>query len=107
MPFEYSRDSLETFLENFGAPEIVISTRYHGTLVAAWQGSRVAVVAESTKAQGIAQDLDLPWTDTIATSGDLRTLIERARVVSRDRLRRQYEKAVVMCDAFFAWLREL
>lgn len=107
MPFDYRRDSLETFLENFGAPEIVISTRYHATLVAGWHGSRVAVVARSGKLRGIAQDLDLPWTDSIATPNDLQTLIERARFVSRDRLRRQHERAVAMCDAFFAWLTAL
>jgi hypothetical protein len=106
MPFDYSTDSLDAFLDNYGASEIVISTRYHGTLVAVWQGSRVAVIARSAKLRGIAEDLDLPWTDAIASADDLQTLIQRARVVPHERLGRLRERAVAMCDAFFAWLRE-
>jgi len=105
MPFDYSTDSLDAFLDNFGAPEIVISTRYHGTLVAAWQGSRVAVIARSAKLRGIAEDLDLPWIDAVASADDLQILIQRARLVSHERLGRLRERAVAMCDAFFAWLR--
>jgi polysaccharide pyruvyl transferase WcaK-like protein len=106
MPFDYHHDSVDAFLAHFGSPEIVVSTRYHGTLVAAWQGSRVAVIARSAKLRGIAEDLDLPWTEHIATAADLRTLIERARPARPERLNRQSARAATMCDEFFTWLRE-
>jgi hypothetical protein len=103
---DYRRDSIDTFLEHFGAPEVVVSTRYHGALVAAWHGSRVAVIARSTKLRAIAEDLDLPWTDAIASAHDLRVLIERSRVVRRDRLERQRARAIAMCTAFMDWLED-
>jgi hypothetical protein len=106
MPFDYHSDSVDAYLAHFGSPEIVVSTRYHATLVAAWHGSRVGVIARSTKLRGIAEDLDLPWTERIATAADLRTLIERARPARPERLSRQSARAATMCDEFFAWLRE-
>lgn len=104
MALDYGRDSIETFLDNFGAPDVVVSTRYHGALVASWHGSRVAVVARSPKLRAIAEDLDLPWTDAIASADDLRLLIERARGARHDRLERQRARAAAMCTAFFDWL---
>ena len=107
MPFDYSHDSIATFLQRFGAPEVVLSTRYHGALVAAWRGSRVGVIARSAKIRAIADDLDLAVADAISTDGDLEALIARARPAPRERLDAACTKAAAMCADFFRWAREL
>jgi hypothetical protein len=107
MPFDYGRDSIPDFLERFGAAEVVLSTRYHGALVAAWHGSRVGVIARSAKLRALADDLGLVVAETIATADDLLGLIDRARTAPRERLDGASTKAEKMCADFFAWARGL
>ncbi|MGD1067917.1 MAG: polysaccharide pyruvyl transferase family protein, partial [Vulcanimicrobiaceae bacterium] len=103
---DYARDSLATYLAAYGAPETVVSSRYHGTLVAAWHGARVAVVARSGKLLGAADDLDLPSAERVTDAGTLERLIDEAHPVDVSRLRALHERALAMCKAFFAGARD-
>ncbi len=47
-------------LANWPGGEWVLSSRYHATLVAAWAGSRVAVLATNTKLSSAAQECGYP-----------------------------------------------
>ena len=51
MPVDYATDTIAQFLANFGAPETVVSSRYHGALIAAWHGCRLSVVRRNRKAR--------------------------------------------------------
>jgi uncharacterized protein (TIGR03032 family) len=107
MPLDYSADSIERFLTNFGAPEAVLSSRYHGSLVAAWHGCRVGVIARSGKLSALAADLDLPSVAHIRDPEDLQALERNARPVESARLQSLRKRAETMCDQFFAWLDAL
>ena len=98
---DYATVSIAAFLRDFGAPEVVISSRYHGALIAAWHGSRLAVVARSAKLNGLATDLGVPQVDRFASATDADSALERATVVSRAQLDTLHERAASMCSAFF------
>lgn len=104
MPMDYSTDTIDGFLGNFGAPERVVSSRYHGALIAAWHGCRLGVIARTEKLDGAAVDLDVPYMRRIQDADELEALANQAVPVERARLRVLCDRANGMCDAFFAWL---
>jgi hypothetical protein len=104
---DYDHDALATYLAAYGAPETVVSSRYHGTLVAAWHGARVAVIARSGKLAGAAAELHLPTLDCVPDARALDGLIERAHAVDPARLQALHERALAMCEAFVAWARAM
>jgi polysaccharide pyruvyl transferase WcaK-like protein len=104
MAMDYSTDSIDGFLGNFGAPETVVSSRYHGALIAAWHGSRVGVIARTEKLDGIVADLNLPYVRRIQEANELEALARQAMPVESKRLRALCDRGNAMCDAFFAWL---
>lgn len=104
MPLDYGGDTIDEFLANFGAPEVVVSSRYHGALIAAWHGSRVGIIARSDKLDGAATDLGVPSVRRIETAGDLEALAQSALAVAPARLLALRDRANAMCDSFFTWL---
>jgi hypothetical protein len=104
MPFAYATDSTDAFLANFGTPEAVVSSRYHGALVAAWHGSRLAVIARTAKLHGIVADLEVPALPAIDRADKLVALERDGVRVDRLRLESLRAQASGMCDQFFAWL---
>jgi len=106
MPLDYSTDRSIDFLAYFGAPETVVSSRYHGALVAAWHGCRVSVIKRSDKLDGIVSDFEVPAVSRITSAAEFDALAQRAVPVDRARLETLRQRAATMCDAFFAWLGE-
>jgi polysaccharide pyruvyl transferase WcaK-like protein len=104
MPMEYATDTLEEFLANFGAPETVVSSRYHGALIAAWHACCLGVIARTDKLDGIVADLDVPYVRRINNADELEALAREAVPVEPARLEVLRDRANAMCDAFFAWL---
>jgi len=104
MPLDYGSDTIDEFLATFGAPEVVLSSRYHGSLIAAWRGSRVGIIARNEKLDGAVADLGVPFVRRIETAGDLEALAQDAVPVAPARLRSLRDRASAMCDSFFAWL---
>jgi polysaccharide pyruvyl transferase WcaK-like protein len=104
MPLAYATDSLDAFLTNFGTPEAVVSSRYHGALVAAWHGSRLAVIARTAKLHGIVADLEVPALPAIDRADQLLALERDGVRVARVRLESLRARASAMCDEFFRWL---
>jgi hypothetical protein len=103
MPLVYATDDIDTFARAFGAPEIVVSSRYHGTLLAAWHGCRVAVVERSGKLKALASDLRLPLRPRIA-HGDLTALAAQAAKADPALLATLADRSRAMCAEFFEWL---
>ncbi len=106
MPFAYATDTVAEFLAHFGSPATVVSSRYHGAVVAAWHGCRVGLIARSAKFDGLVDELDVPFVRAIARPEDLDALAADAAPVAPARLIALRDRAVAMCDDFFAWLRE-
>lgn len=79
--------------------EALLSCRYHATLVAAWAGARVGVVAISDKLRGVADDLGVPAFATLAEV-DLGALAPVPRQTLMARVR-------AASDAVVAWLAAL
>jgi polysaccharide pyruvyl transferase WcaK-like protein len=104
MPLDYGKDTIEKFLGNFGAPETVVSSRYHGSLIAAWHGCRLSVIARSEKLLGIVADLAVPYLRRISKGHELETLLREAVPVERVRLEVLRDRANAMCEEFFVWL---
>lgn len=104
MAMDYSTDTLEEFLAHFGAPGTVLSTRYHGALIAAWHGCRVGVIARSEKLAGIASDFDVPCLERVCESWQLAILMWEAVAVETSRLHAQRDRAMAMCRSFLSWL---
>lgn len=105
MPLNYSSDTVETFLAHFGAPGTVLSSRYHGALIAAWQGCRLGVIARSEKLAGIVSELDVPSVERVPDSQQLEALIRQAAAVDAARLRALRDRATAMCRSFLSsWL---
>jgi polysaccharide pyruvyl transferase WcaK-like protein len=104
MPINYATDTIEEFLANFGAPGTVVSSRYHGALIAAWKACRLGVIARTAKLDGVIADLEVPYVRRLNAADELEALARQAVPVERARLEVLRDRAHAMCDAFFAWL---
>jgi len=102
---DYRTCDVAEFMAAFGRPEVVVSSRYHGTLLAAWHGSRVLVIARSDKLRGIANELNLPTVDAFASCDEIETAVAGAVPVPLASLHSLQSRAQAMCDAFFSAIR--
>lgn len=107
MPLDYTSCDIATFLRAFGTPETLLSSRYHGALVGAWFGSRVALVARSGKLASAAADLDVPSLARIEHARDIEALVAGARLVDPARLAFLRTRAEAMSADFARWLGAL
>lgn len=55
-----AESDLVSVLHAWKMPEVLLSARYHGSLLAAWSGSKVTILARNDKLRGLAQQLNLP-----------------------------------------------
>ena len=101
MDVDYRNATIEQFLASFGAPEVTITSRYHGALIAAWHDSKVLVVPRSPKLLGIADEFALGQVDRIDSLTALESLVRNARSVPREQLLAASDRAEAMCAEFF------
>ena len=102
MDVEYGTLATADYLRAFATPDITITSRYHGALVAAWHGSKVSIVSRSAKLTGLAEQLELPRVDSVISRGAMEAAVAAASAVPRDRLDRLRGLAGAACDEFFA-----
>jgi polysaccharide pyruvyl transferase WcaK-like protein len=96
----YSTDDLQTLLNALSGTDAVITSRYHAGLVAAWQGSRVALYCRNEKLRGLATQFDI---STFEDFGEgIETILSRSRRVSRSALLRAAANAEAASEAFFS-----
>ena len=107
MEFDHRTTSAAEYLRKFGTPEVAITSRYHATLLAAWQGSRVFVIARSDKLLGIALEFGLPYASAVLSQAMLDRAVTNAVAVPRDTLRTSRARANAMCEAFFSTVSSL
>jgi polysaccharide pyruvyl transferase WcaK-like protein len=83
---EYGVDSLDAMLARWGAPERLITSRYHGGLAGAWLGSRTVVVERNHKLTGLADQLGLASAKDLLAAEPVVTLGRRVTPVDRTAL---------------------
>ncbi|MEZ5384397.1 MAG: polysaccharide pyruvyl transferase family protein [Prosthecobacter sp.] len=86
-------DDIDELLDSWSMPEVLISSRYHGALLAAWSGSSVVIINRNDKLTGLARQLGIT---SVAALNDAELLIEAIRTskaVSQESLRDLARKA--------------
>ncbi len=66
-------------LDSLAVPEVMFTSRYHATLLAAWSGSRVAVFPRCRKVWAAASELHLERTDDMKDVDSLIDAVGNAR----------------------------
>jgi hypothetical protein len=82
----YAEGSLADLIAPIALCEIVLTTRYHGAVVAAWTGARVAAIGRSSKVTSVAAELGIPCGQLPLNLNDLHQLLETAAAVPRAKL---------------------
>ncbi len=90
----YADATLEELLLPIADCEVVLSSRYHGLLAAAWLGKRVAGFGNTSKVATLARDLGVPHDSGPLTSESLHALRRDASTVQRDRLEAHRSRAL-------------
>jgi polysaccharide pyruvyl transferase WcaK-like protein len=70
----------------WGAPETIVTSRYHGALFGAWAGARVIVVERNAKLTGLVEQLGLTSIKDLTSAEPLLTAMEQARPVDPAKL---------------------
>ena len=98
---DYQQSSMEQLLNCWGAPEVLVSSRYHCLLAGAWAGCRMLPVIRSEKLRGICAQLDIPGMDNFLAASTLADKIAQTKVVSRERLQQLGKLAEDSCWQFY------
>ncbi len=91
---DYMHGDIRALLSPIDDCSVIISSRYHGLLIAAWMGCRVAAIARSSKIPPLAEELQIPVCYPPLTGRKLEAMQKEACVVSRDILMKAKEKAL-------------
>lgn len=97
--YEQSLSAAE-LLSAWPAPNLLVSSRYHGLMIGAWAGARLLAVERNDKLAGAAESLDCARIGSLCDAAELRNKIESARPVERTRLLRLAEWAERSCRQF-------
>ena len=93
----YSHDTLDDMLDRWGAPQRLISSRYHAALIGAWVGARVLMVERSEKIRGLVRQCGLASIDAFRDAGAVRTAMQHAHPIDRSRLEGLADSATDAC----------
>ena len=96
-PDYHMAGTVQALLEPWGAPAQVVSSRYHGALVAAWSGSRVVAIERSGKVKGLATELGLASLPALHDADEVRAALDRVAPVSRTLLNALADRAAAGC----------
>lgn len=97
---DYQAASMAGLLQSWGRPARIFSSRFHGAIVGAWFGSRVAVFERQQKLRGIAQELDLSSFAVLPDAERLLGALDGAVPVARSTLDAAADRARRACREF-------
>lgn len=101
---EWNAENMNELLNCWSMPEVLISSRYHGALMAAWSGSRVVIIARNGKLAGLARQLGLLSVAKLSDPGALSDAISHSKAVSRESL---MELARMASNSVKEWLQQM
>lgn len=90
----YDRCDLKDLIRPVAECEVVLSSRFHGILTAAWMGRRVAAIGRSSKVTALAEQLCIPCVQPPLDASSIRVAVENATVVNRELLEAHREMAL-------------
>jgi len=91
---DYMNGDFRALLSPIDDCSTVISSRYHGILIAAWMGCKVAAIARSSKIPPLAEALRIPVCYPPLTRGKLEAMQKEACVVEKNILMAAKDKAL-------------
>lgn len=91
---DYMKGDIRSLLRPVDDCSTIISSRYHGLLIAAWMGCRVAAIARSSKIEPLAKELQIPVCYPPLTRQKLEAMQKEACVVPINILNEAKEKAL-------------
>lgn len=94
---DYAAASTELLLQNWPACSLVITSRFHGTLISAWRGVPLVVLERNDKLKGIASALGCASIRELKCIDSCMHAIELARPVERRILEQHTELAWRSC----------
>ena len=100
-PQEDTEDMVE-LLESWSMPEVLVSSRYHGALLAAWSGSRVIIITRNDKLTGLARQLGIPTVRDLSDTALIIEAIRKAKAVAPANL---HDLASRASSSVQEWLR--
>ncbi|MFC5453439.1 polysaccharide pyruvyl transferase family protein [Prosthecobacter fluviatilis] len=101
---EWAAQNMNELLNCWGMPEVLISSRYHGALMAAWSGSRVVIIARNGKLAGLARQLGLLSVAKLSDPSALSEAISRSKAVSTESL---MKLARMASNSVKEWLQQM
>jgi hypothetical protein len=103
---DYFAASIADLVKHYARCKIIISSRYHGVLAAAWAGCRVGAIAGRSKVEFLAKDLNIPYISKPLTVDNLRYLIDSSIPVSRESLKLGHDQCVDTFADLFSWMTQ-
>jgi polysaccharide pyruvyl transferase WcaK-like protein len=97
---DYLASDLTALLDTLSGPDLVITSRYHAALIAAWQGARVALFCRSEKLRGLAEHFDMSTFEDFSIEA-IKPALARSSRVSRELLQRAAVRAEEAVQEFF------
>jgi polysaccharide pyruvyl transferase WcaK-like protein len=91
---DYMNGDIRSLLMPIDECSTIISSRYHGLLIAAWMGCKVAAIARSSKIEPLAKELQIPVCYPPLTKRKIETIQKEACFVSLNILNEAKEKAL-------------
>jgi len=104
---DYQKGSLESFLALYSRLPVLLSTRYHSALAAAWRGIAVSVYARSQKLDGFVRQFGCATCESLTTAEKIAEGLARAKPINSAALRAAAQTAQTACDDFFREIAEL
>ncbi len=80
---DYKGSTLEGLVRHYATYRVVMSSRYHALLCAAWAGCRVAGLGDGSKLRSLSEQLDIPVVTRPLTTERLMHGYENAKSVAR------------------------
>ncbi len=89
----YESSSLVDLVRHFEQYDVVMSSRYHALLTAAWAGCKVVALTRSSKIKALADELGMPIVEGLLTKEKLKEGLSRAVRVPRSLLEQGANRA--------------
>jgi hypothetical protein len=97
---EYSARSVVEMLDRWGVPEVVVTSRYHAAILAAWVGARVLLIRRSEKMRALEEQVGLRGVDGVHDLDVIRAGVETCTAATPEVLESLAGQARVSCQAF-------
>ena len=90
---DYENANLKELVRHFQDYKVVMASRYHTLLVAAWAGCKSVALARSSKIEALANELNVPLLKSPLSLDSIYDGYEKAEYVSKERLKQMAARA--------------